>query len=696
AAPCAIQRPISTTTIKADLCLNLCAYNCRSLKAAVNFKSGKGKAASKNKQSISKVTHLAAQFSDMGLHAVALQETQNDGDVRNVGEYVCYSSGHTQQNRGCDIWLNVSQPISVGGVARYLSAKDTLAPRQHDRLLIIKTRVAGTDVVTASAYAPHEDSQAAEKTEFWESAQRLSAKYHVDIFMGDLNGRIGDYESPGVVTGGCPEPTNGNGKHIISFAADTDMEVINTTKDPGNNSYTHIGSKGHCHRIDYILLSSSIAPYVASCSTGPGLDRGTAAQDHIPVIATLKWAVCKTTKASGPRPDLANLNNDDAKASFKEILKQAPIIPWEVDVNAHCEEVTRVVNDAAIQAFGKAVKAARKSYVTRATMGLIRARSGLIIAAAVEKDRSAFLSRLASTASSASAANDAAAQWQADRDLLRHGGRKARFPAGKPMRLDKDGEVVHNSQDMADQELNHFAKIQAGKIVSADDLAQKCNQDSKTRPFDGTLDLSMVMPLHVCQAQFAAAKAGTQGGPDGLTNAVLRAAPAEAAALLHPLFTKVATAVREPLSFKGGDLVAIPTGKGDPRYLLAYREILLNNEAFYSVVAQLVHGIPGEEDEVREVLDNLEVPLWAQPQLEHLMANPGILDTVLDGSHLAALIAEGYRDRWTSHRFSQSFMAPHKGTRPGVPLADADFNLLFGRVHRMIDSYLAQRGLRAQ
>ncbi|CAK0880070.1 unnamed protein product [Prorocentrum cordatum] len=599
AAPGAIQRPISTTTIKADLNVNLCTYNCKSLKAAVSFKSGKGKAAGKSKQSLSKVTHLAAQFADMGLHVVALQETQSEGDARNVGEYVCYSSGHTQQNRGCDIWLNVSQPISASGAAKYLSAKDTLVLHQHDRLLIIKTRVAGTDMVIASAYAPHEDSHAAEKREFWESAQRLSAKYRVDIFMGDLNGRLGDYESPGVGTSGYPEATNGNGKHIISFAADTNMEVINTTRDPGNNSYTHVGSKGQHHRIDYILLSSSIAPYVASCSTEPGLDRGTAAQDHIPVLATLKWAVCKTTKVSGPRPDLTNLNNDVAKASFKEILKQAPIIPWEVDVNTHCEEVIRVVNDAAIQAFGKASKATRKPYVTKTTMGLIRAR------------------------------------------------------------------------------------------------------------------------------------------------------------LLHPLFTKVATTVREPLSFKGGDLVAIPKGKGDPRYLQAYREILLNNvlgkhhhkylrtmlnttlaialegiqvggrpkrgadmavlaarlftersqaqgkcsmiscydlkEAFYSVVVQLVHGIPGEEDEVKEVLENLEVPLWAQPQLEHLMANPGILDTVLDGSHLAALIAEGYRNGWTSHRFSQNLMAPHKGTRPGVPLADADFNLLFGRVHRMIDSYLGDR-----
>ncbi len=80
-----------------------------------------------------------------------------------------------------------------------------------------------------------------------------------------------------------------------------------------------------------------------------------------------------------------------------------------------------------------------------------------------------------------SAANDAAAQWKAYRDLLRYGGKKARFPAGKPMGLDQNGEVVHNSQDMADQELNHFAKIQAGKIVTAGDLAHKYNQDSQSR-----------------------------------------------------------------------------------------------------------------------------------------------------------------------------------------------------------------------
>ena len=38
-------------------------------------------------------------------------------------------------------------------------------------------------------------------------------------------------------------------------------------------------------------------------------------------------------------------------------------------------------------------------------------------------------------------------------------------------------------------------------------------------------------------------------------------------------------------------------------------------------------------------------------------------------------------------------MVPRKGTRPVVPLADADFNLLFARIHRLLRELLVGRGL---
>ena len=54
-------------------------------------------------------------------------------------------------------------------------------------------------------------------------------------------------------------------------------------------------------------------------------------------------------------------------------------------------------------------------------------------------------------------------------------------------------------------------------------------------------------------------------GPDGISSALLRTAPHQAAELLHPLYTKVGLRRREPLGFKGGTLCTIPKG-GDESY----------------------------------------------------------------------------------------------------------------------------------
>ena len=70
-----------------------------------------------------------------------------------------------------------------------------------------------------------------------------------------------------------------------------------------------------------------------------------------------------------------------------------------------------------------------------------------------------------------------------------------------------------------------------------------------------------------------------------------------------------------------------------------------------------------------------------------------LLDAELGPSHLAALAAEAYVDRWTSHKDSKKVMRPRKGSRPGVPLADCDFNTLFAAVHRYLDGLLRGRGL---
>eukprot|EP00969_Alexandrium_andersonii_P164251 7259495-Alexandrium_andersonii.AAC.1 len=57
---------------------------------------------------------------------------------------------------------------------------------------------------------------------------------------------------------------------------------------------------------------------------------------------------------------------------------------------------------------------------------------------------------------------------------------------------------------------------------------------------------------------------GKATGEDGIPAEALRAAPAEVAALLHPLAAKIALYAAEPVAWKGGLLHPIYKGKGPP------------------------------------------------------------------------------------------------------------------------------------
>ena len=74
-------------------------------------------------------------------------------------------------------------------------------------------------------------------------------------------------------------------------------------------------------------------------------------------------------------------------------------------------------------------------------------------------------------------------------------------------------------------------------------------------------------------------------------------------------------------------------------------------EAFYSVIVQYLHDLPTDEDDMAEFLDSADIPLWLLPQVDRLLAQPGLLDKLLDRSHIAALVAEAHRDSAASRSY---------------------------------------------
>ena len=164
----AVARVVTEIKVKAELKLELATLNSRSLNAKVVLRAGvakgKGKGKGKTKAAtIGKRFHLAMQFADLGSHIVALQETSTVGEIKNAGDYACYSSGSQAANRGCELWLNTQKAITVQGVPHFLSARTTFVLHQSNRLLVLKTKVAAEYVVIASAYAPHEEAPSADK-----------------------------------------------------------------------------------------------------------------------------------------------------------------------------------------------------------------------------------------------------------------------------------------------------------------------------------------------------------------------------------------------------------------------------------------------------------------------------------------------------------------------------------------------------
>ena len=384
-------------------------------------------------------------------------------------------------------------------------------------------------------------------------------------------------------------------------------------------------------------------PSVAS--TEPGLDRGIAAEDHIPVVATMHWQVQGSHRKGKAIPDLDKLKDEAAKVRFRQLLELAPPVPWATDVNDHCATVTDVIHEAALQAFGtqnrkarrltrRVLQSVREGVTEEATPGKLfahakqvtegdlsdvlstaaqadarvaEARADLtahagrflawhappleyamaisaflgvtapLVAEIAEANRSEFLAGLAKASKDHTANGEYDEQWKKYKTMLRLGGRKAKFKAGVPLRIGQNGQVLTTSTDIADDELAYFAKTQAGVITCVEAATARYNEHSKDQFFSGELDMEVVMPMLACRTQLATAHAGTKGGPDGILNGVLRAGPQECADILHPLFVKAAVQLREPLAFKGGDMVGIPKGKGDERTLAAHREILLNN-----------------------------------------------------------------------------------------------------------------------
>ena len=167
--------------------------------------------------------------------------------------------------------------------------------------------------------------------------------------------------------------------------------------------------------------------------------------------------------------------------------------------------------------------------------------------------------------------------WSKLRSLTCRGGAKWKGARALLGRVGEDGVVATTAQEVAGVVLMHFAAIEAAEVCSVEGFAGRHGRSCPALAPGAERDISNVCDFVTLRGLFARSKRGKACGISGVRDDFCSIAPAEMADVFHPLLTKCALRVQEPLAHKCGIAVDLWKGKGKHLYMKWYRSLLLNS-----------------------------------------------------------------------------------------------------------------------
>ena len=155
--------------------------------------------------------------------------------------------------------------------------------------------------------------------------------------------------------------------------------------------------------------------------------------------------------------------------------------------------------------------------------------------------------------------------------------RKWKGAKALPGRVGEDGVAATATQEVSGGVLRHFAAIEAAEVCSVEALADRHGRSRSALALGALRDINNVCDLVTLRRLFVRSNRGKACGLDGVRDDFCAIAPVETADVYHPLLTKCALRVQEPLAHKCGIAVDLWKGKGDHSSMKWYRSLLLNS-----------------------------------------------------------------------------------------------------------------------
>ena len=514
---------------------------------------------------------LQAQFSKAGVDIVGVQEARMESAQRTAALFDVWSAGAAPGGHlGCELWISVSCGIAPTEV--------TVAHADPRRL------VCSVALSIAVLHAPVDQGEDGDFT-WWDQTlsilRPVFATFRNCVVLIDANARLGSIRSSSV--GACnPEPQSPNGNHFHSLLGALSLKAVNTFVDSPPTWKNH--------RIDYCAASFHLQ--VVNAGTFVEVDLATTErEDHRPVFAEIVLSVrASSIPATSSRIRLAVLPFQrpfqlktpdfsvdvdthyqwlcDSITKLAEVYfpldKCKPRHPWTSSASLQIVQVRRQVReisrgDSAWTAGGFTTTPPRpglsdwlRIFHQRQAWALHLLRHlSQQIKVSVGIDKTAYLSRMAAIANAAAENSNTKRFYWAVKRLKKF--------RPKPLRgvFLEDGELAKSPEEVAARWQRHFSSALAGTPVSLEDISR--GHFARTSAPGCTPTQTQLRALLLKSSK---AKAP---GPDGIVNEVLVAGGDSIVRELQRVFFKVCLSNSPPHAMRGGWLVDIFKGKGDPR-----------------------------------------------------------------------------------------------------------------------------------
>ena len=508
----------------------------------------------------------------------------------------------------------------------------------------------------------------------------------------------------------------------------------------------------------------------------------------------------------------------EAKARVACLLSSIPWFGWHVDVDVHCEALAEAWSTAGQTLQDKSRTAPVRPYVTSLAMQIISFRKELqsylrqeatertrrllqIVFVAFrlyyqhryfEGDQRALADRWLTAIDYSEALALALYRWYGLRlreqiaagkrtyfqslvaDASNHTLRRPKelyaairkaFPAAKaarrsslmplPMLLDAQGQPIATTEARQECWREHFSEQEAGVPVTDQQFVTHLR--ARHRPAQAVFSIDVLPTLAQTEQVILGLKNGKAAGADCLTAELLKLSVPDTARRLMPVMLKSVLALREPVAWRGGDLILLAKKAGKALDCTGFRSILIASvagktfhrcvrtqlvpllqaakpalmagavegvgievpalavktfqlwqqhtrrpwavifvdlqSAYYRVLRQLIVRHNGTDEELLSLLRKLDLPDAAIQELRHKLSTLAELPNLRASDHLQAVVADLLTGTWFRLNGQALLTATARGTRPGDPLADVLFSLTLSAYLRAVAHQLKEQGL---